>query len=314
MTRKLIVVCMALLISSPFAPIASSQLERSVDQQNSDAPTKQAARSRFLFFHLNAPESTGGPFNVEFRISVDDLPYLVERFVISPDEARLSPALEILAREPDHLENLYRLARKEKRQVKVIVRVNNETLRTFSFHELRKYNRELKTEPGFLPLAFDSRVIVLRRFRDEKKDSLRLAGDCEVQCENEYAECAQMECGDPSSLCSPCLEARSRCYDACPPPGPCSGTCPQPETCSSTYEIIGATWLGSLCLTNAFQENKIFDWYSVRYKKTTTCRTEDPCRCTQTTRTSYEYIDRWCDVETWSSCDYSQGYPFTCSF
>jgi hypothetical protein len=311
MTRIVIALFMAFLISSPLAPAASSQIEESAARQRVLAPHEQAAKSKFIFFQLPAPESAREPLNIEFRFRVDNLPYLVERFTISPDEARLGPSLELLAREPGHLQNLYRLAKKEKRQVSITVMANDQVLREFSFGEMRKYNRELRKASGFKPLAFESKVLVLRNFREEGEDSPGLAStSCEQQCSNEYAVCAEMECGSSTVFCGPCLDALNQCQAACPPPPP-PPNCPR-TTCSSTTQLIGSFWNGMICLNNVFWEPKLFDTYLLQYKKTTTCTTVDPCAGTQSTSTSYQYFDRWCDVETPFTCDFPMGFPFTC--
>src|SRR5262245_5349595 len=99
MRRTLILLFLALLISSPFTQNASSQPDKSVVHQKTPAPPERAAKSKFLFFQLAALASVEGPQKIEFRIRVDGLPYLVEQISISADEARQDPTIELLSRE-----------------------------------------------------------------------------------------------------------------------------------------------------------------------------------------------------------------------
>ncbi|HEX5731278.1 MAG TPA: hypothetical protein VF131_00475 [Blastocatellia bacterium] len=312
MQRTLIVLLLAFLISSPFTQRASSQPERSVDQQRASTPLEQAAKSKLLFFRLPALDSVEGPQKLEFRVRVDGLPYLVEQISISPDEARLSPTIELLSKEPAQLKRLYRLAKKGAHQVEVTVMLNGQIAKEFSFDELLSYNRDLKQDLSFRPIPVESRVLVLGLAQDKRERSaieLQTA-TCEQECDIQYSACAEAYCGSPTVFCSPCLEERSLCLEACPPPPP-PNSCPS-TTCSSANQLIGASWYGTQCLTNVFQQKRLFDLYLLHYKRTTTCRTVDPCAGTDTTSTSYSYFDRWCDQDTGIPCHSSFGSAFTC--
>jgi hypothetical protein len=313
MKRMVVVLFMVCLISFPFAQGASSQLEQPARQQRPPTLKEQAGKSKNLFYQLLAPETTIDPLNVEFRISVDNLPYLVERFTLSQAEASLNPALEILASAPAYLEKLYRLARKGKRQVKITVMLNGQARQDFSFGELRRYNRKLKNQPDFKPMAFRSKTLALRPFHQAGEDPLQLSDlTCEQQCNNDYSICAEMVCGSPTVFCDPCLEQLGQCMDACPPPPP-PDNCPS-ESCTSTAQVIGYAYYGMQCFTNIFGQKRYFDKYLVQLKITKTCLVTDPCAGTQYTTTTYQYTSTWCDEETFFSCSFSSGSPITCFF
>jgi hypothetical protein len=311
MQRTLIVLFLAFLISSPFTQRASSQPEKSVDQQRISAPLERAAKSKFLFFQLPVLAPVEGPQKIEFRIQVDGIPYLVELISLGPDEARQNPTIELLPRDHAQLKKLYRLAKKGAHQVDVTVMLNGQVAKEFSFVELLSYNRDLKQHPSFRPIPVESKVILMRHGQNKTKGSagtLQAESSCEQDCNDQYAACAEAYCGSPTVFCSPCLEERSTCLDACPPPDSCPST-----TCNSVNQLIGATWFGTRCFTNRFQQNTLFDHYQLYYKRTTTCNTVDSCAGTQSTSTSYSYFDWWCDYDTGIPCESSWGWPSYCN-
>ena len=225
----------------------------------------QAASSGLLFFPL--PRQGEAAQVVEFRVRVDGNPILEE--LVKVDEAGVAaglqghsrpgtatpsktldgpesaaPALEMLSRDPDRLEGLYRLA-KEGHQVEVEVVVDGQTARAFTFQEFLEFNLELKGQPGFQPLALPSRVQVRETVEPARAEGSPAMSTLCSQCEAIFPACAVTECpwwnpSMPPTHCFVCFERMRQCYATC-----------QPDPCQPTVTVFTRTALFSRTPTGA---------------------------------------------------------------
>jgi hypothetical protein len=193
--RTTLLVVIAFLLLIPATRRASSQIENPAHQQKPSVLPEEAINTKFLFFKLPAPVSVKGPLNLEFRIRVDNLPYLVEKFTISPADARLSPLIELLATDPTRLKSLYKLAKGGRHHINLIVVIDSRAFQEFSFAELRAYNDKLKKQANFRPLILNSKLLVLRPLRAKGDGQIHTASSCEGDCYDQYANCAERPAG-----------------------------------------------------------------------------------------------------------------------
>lgn len=139
-------------------------------------------------------------------------------------------------------------------------------------------------------------------------------GDCEMECNNQYAACAEYECGSPTAICSPCIEQQNQCLDACPesPPPPC----PTTQSYETERQLTGQQYLGRYCLRGYYSYSPTYhDRMGYVYRDTTYLVTRD-CRGNVVSKSyvSSSTSRAICDYDTHMSCHYPEGYSYCGSY
>jgi hypothetical protein len=272
--------------------------------------------SRLLFYRLVTEPVASGAQKVEFQVRVDGQPHLAELITVSSDDARLSPAIEFLAKENSRLEAFYGAAA-EGRRIDVTVVLNGKPEAEFSFEEFVSYNNLLKSSKAFSPISTKPRVFVLRELGPDEGGSApqAVSGEaCQDWCDEQYESCAAISCGGATQLCSPCLQAWYDCLDSCPEssePPPKKPPCSATSTYWTRSTVVGAVFLGHFCLGEPSWGPWLYERFSVYIKdeyirRTTYC---DGRVVDTVLTTSYRTVT--CDRNTFLPCDYPAfGFPF----
>ena len=222
MKRMMIVLFMISLLQLPnvIAQNAASEPERKGGSASRlESLLKPDAESNLLFFKFPAHQSNKGPQELEFRFRVDNLPYLVEQITIGESEARSRPTIDVLSSYPLRRKNLHLLAKTKTHQVRVIVLINRQVVQDSSWAEFLAHSRKLKERRSFQPVVASSKVIVIRPLKAEGE--LSIAGyvpdpSCTGGCYDQYANCAEWDCGSPYVECDSCYPQLNACLNDCP--------------------------------------------------------------------------------------------------
>jgi hypothetical protein len=222
MKRMMIVLFMISLLQIPNVIARKGVPEPEVkggSALSSGESLKPETESNLLFFKFPAHQSNKGPQELEFRFRVDNLPYMVEQITIGESDARSRPTIEVLSKYPLRRKNLHLLAKTKTHQVRVIVLINRQVVQEFSFAEFLTHSRKLKARRNLQPLVESSNVIFIRPLKAEGDISIAgFVSDpyCTGDCYNQYANCAEWDCGSPYVECDSCYPQLNACLNDCP--------------------------------------------------------------------------------------------------
>jgi len=259
--------------------------------------------SPFLYFQL--PHAIEEDQTIlQFHIHVNGQAYAAEILSLPPTEG--GESIELLAKSPLILKHLYELA-EEGNQVTVSV-VFSGFEAWMSWSQLVDFNRDLKVDPSFLPIADKDREVITFDEDWAAKNASAFSGlDCRDRCYQDYLACAIDTCGQPLSLCEPCLTQYSGCLRNC---------CIASTTTYTQTTIISTVVEGSECLAYFYPSATTGNVYQIKrrtYKVETIQETTDTYCITTQTVIATSYYSRLCDVLTTQTCSNPISTP-TCNW
>ena len=273
-------------------------------QPDPDAPFWSGMESPQLFYQLPLLQGEGG-LEFQFRISVNGQGFAAE--LLTLEKAQGGESVELLATRPDLLKKLYEL---DSQGNKVAVTAIAEgTKDWFLWEDLLAYNRQLKTDSSFLPIAPEARaeLILFDQVRPKEQPTGSYAITCQEKCLQEYYQCALDQCGSPTVFCEVCLIQYAECLKHC-----CT-----PSTITFVRTTILSTVVdGTACLSEDYPNTSSGQVYQItrrNYKDETIQRTTNSYCVVTDVVISTSYYSKLCDVATASECANPTGKP-TCNW
>lgn len=220
----------------------------------------------FLFYKLPAGFKDQSISDISFVVHEGGRIILVERIKLDLRDAAQRPAVPFLLKDALRLIEILGFARDPNRHLRMAILANGETLRDFTFDEFFAYNARLRKQPGLTTALVSSKVIASQSISElagKPSGSDHQFLTCTQECDVAYQDCADANCGDPQSICGPCLSDWEACRDACPPPPP-----PPPATCTPSWsyqhrtEPTSTTGIHYECVFGSSG----FTWHLVNYQ------------------------------------------------
>ncbi|PYP86896.1 MAG: hypothetical protein DMF61_11880 [Blastocatellia bacterium AA13] len=268
-------------------------------------PTRLAADPNTLLFYQLRPELVAeGVNSLMFIVHEDGAIYMVERVALDPSDEGIRPSAPFLSADPVLAADFLEAAKKPSHHFRLMIRANGRVIRDFPFEEFLSYNSRLKSEASFHPVHVTTRMMLLKRPHEKRKGPSGFEPQdltCTQECDVQYEACAEEACGDPHSICGPCLDAWNACRDACPPPPmPCPTT--DPPTTQGPYLFSCTSVGGSSCQWSYSYSSNTYQFYG--YCTTVTYTTTVTHNCNETTTssvdTSYSNTPTgWIDTGEW---------------
>jgi hypothetical protein len=196
---------------------------------------------------------------------------------------------------------LLKMASKPEHHFSLMIRAHGKVIGEFAFKDFLAYNASLKQQSGFHPVDVSTEVTLFKWPHAKARKSSGVQPEdltCTQECDLQYQACAEEACGDPYSLCGPCLDTWQSCRDACP-----QICVPYSYVTGSETYVTSCSYIsGGGCYYSPY-----FGYYTVQYYGncqlvTYTHRRHINCDGTEytTTDTSYDSATGW--VDTGYSC------------
>ena len=184
----------------------------------------------------------------------------------------------------------------------LMIRAGGQVIREFTFDEFLAYNGKLKQDPGFHPVHVNTQVTLFKWPYAKGTGSSGIHAEdltCTQECDLQYGACAQDACGDPQSICGPCLDAWQSCRDACPQVCvPYSYQVGSPVTYSVTCSVVD----GLGCYYSYFFGHRTIQYYGYCLTVTYTHYHHVNCDGTEYDTTDTSYGSTFAEVDTGISC------------
>lgn len=244
----------------------------------------------FLFYQLSG--ESGIPVKehiskLAFVLHEDARIYMVEQVTLDYADDTPAPSIQFLSGEPARLAQLLEMARQPDHHFSLMIRAEGRVLREFALEDFLVYSRRLKQQPEFHPVHISSQVTLLKWPHAKGKGAPEIQPEdlgCTGECDLQFEACAEEACGDPHSLCEPCLQAWFSCRDACP------------QVCVPTSYVTGSETYSDSCLYIADAHcapSFYFGGYTIQYYGS----------CFLTTYTHYHHVN--CDGTSYNTTETS---------